>query len=125
MLKDAKPLYYTAKFENSAGNSKETINKETINIDNSSVTDSQTISDNINNYFSNIGQELTNKIPICNTSSMSYLSNIYNDYTPLDTSPEEIISIIKSIKDSAPGHDGIHIKVIKLASTILVPIISK
>ena len=35
------------------------------------------------------------------------------------------MSIIKSLKLSAPGHDGIHIKVIKITATVLAPMISK
>ena len=90
------------------------------------ITDPHKISNYINNYFSNIGHDLSSSLPPSNVSPLTYLHNSnYHDFVLLDTSSDEIISIIKSLKDSSPGYDGIHIKIIKKTASVLAPVISK
>ena len=139
MLINAKKQYYKTKFKETTGNSKKTwelinevINKskekpkiEYINVNNIKVTDPQILCNNFNTYFANIGKNLANDIPRTNTTPLSYLCNSYPEFHPIDTTPQEVEVIIKSLKDSAPGHDDIHVKIIKQTATIIAPVISK
>lgn len=140
MLKDAKNNYYKSKFRENAGNSKgtwnvinEIINKkdrtsnniEFLNINHVDVKDPDKICNHLNCYFATIGSNLAKALPTTNVSPTNYLTNNYPDFRLLDTSPAEITNIIKSLKDSAPGLDGIHIKVLKLTATLVSPYISK
>ncbi len=122
ILKDAKDHYYNCKLNSKAGDTKGTwkvlgqiLNKsvnnntviEGININNSMVKDPYMISNHINNYFSNIGCELSDNIPPSNASPLIF----YQVVTVLSLiTPNEINSIIKSLKDSSAGFNNIHVK---------------
>ena len=95
-----------------------------MDIKGSIVNDSNLICEHLNNHFSTIGQSFAKEITSCDTSPMQYLTNVYPDFNPSNTTPEEITSIVKSLKISAPEVDEIHIKVIKISIRILAPIIS-
>lgn len=68
---------------------------------------------------------MSNTLPSCDISPISYITNDYPHFILEDTSANEIHTIIKSLKESAQGYDEIHIKVIKKAVMVLAPIISK
>ena len=61
---------------------------------------------------------------MCDSSPLSYLTNSYPDFTPSNTTIEEITAIIKSLEDCSPGCDNIHTKVIKKGISVLAPVIS-
>ena len=137
-LKESKRLHYEQEFSACAGNGKATwklINKiingksslsttDYINTSDSQITEPKLISAYLNSHFSSIGHKLAISLPASNVSPMSYLSRNYPDFLPSDTSSEEVSTIIKSLKDSAPGMDGIHIKVLKLTVSVIAPVIS-
>lgn len=140
MLETAKRNYYMSKLNMAAGNGKETwkvireivkgkcnqaSNIEQINVNGQKVTDPNVICNQFNSYFSSVGQKLASEIPASDSSPLQYLIGNYPDMELSDTSPQEILSIIKDLKDSGPGHDEIHIKVIKQAAIILAPVISR
>ena len=59
---------------------------------------------------------------------MYYLNTLnkqYPEFIPPLTTSLEITSLINGLKDSSPGLDGIHVKILKLSATVLAPIISK
>lgn len=119
LIKDAERCYYRSKLSASQGNGKQTwkiINEiinskeeqsklEYLTIEDNKITDSKLISNYINTYFTNIGYDLATKIPVCDNSPLSYLTNSYPDFTPSNTTIEEITAIIKSLKDCSPGCD--------------------
>lgn len=81
----------------------------------------------INDFFAEIGYNLANQLPDINylhsldIQSQSTVSSI----GILNTDPDEITTIINSLKmDSATGIDNIPNRFIKMASTLLAPIIS-
>lgn len=37
------------------------------------------------------------------------------------SAPKEVTNIIKKFKDSSPGQDNIHLEIIKLVVTVIVP----
>ena len=72
---------------------------------NSKLTiDKKQIANSFNNYFVNIGKSLAQQI----TSTiypLSYINtNIHSIYIP-DISKNEIITVINTLKNSAPGND--------------------
>lgn len=93
-------------------------------INDAKVTDPKVLSNHFNAYFVNVGWNLASSLQRSDTDPLSYLSHTNHKFRPSDTSPEEITTIIKTLKDSAPGNDNIHIIVIKEAAPVLAPVIS-
>ena len=60
-----------------------------------------------------IGSILANSIH-CNVNPLFYVDNIPNSIVIPDISQEAVISVIKSLKNSAPGYDGIPTSVMKI-----------
>lgn len=137
MLKDAENDNYKSKFRDNARNSKGTWNvvneiiirkdKTSSNIeylnDNVNVKDPDKESNYIDLYSSTIGSNLANVLSTTNMTPTNYLTNTYPDFQLVDTSPKEILTIIRYLKDSAAGPDEICIKVLKLTAKQVSPII--
>ena len=70
------------------------------------------ISNTFNDYFISIGSILENSIH-CNVNPLFYVDNIPNSIVTPDISQKAVISVIKSLKNSAPGYDGIPTSVMK------------
>ena len=81
-------------------------------IDNRLVCDYNVISNAFNDYFVSIGSILANCIH-CNVNPLYYVDNIPNSIVIPDISQEAVISVIKSLKNSAPGYDDIPTLVMK------------
>ena len=81
-------------------------------IDNRLVCDYNVISNAFNDYFVSIGSILANSIH-CNVNPLFYVDNIPNSIVIPDISQEAVISVIKSLKNSAPGYDDIPTSVMK------------
>ena len=81
-------------------------------IDNRLVCDYNVISNTFNDYFVSIGSILTNCIH-CNVNPLFYVDN--NPYSIVipDISQVAVISVIKSLKNSALGYDDIPTSVMK------------
>lgn len=81
----------------------------------------------INNYFTNIGKDLAEKIQ--NTSNYTgkpiSLNRQVNSFTLLDTDNDEVSGILTSLKtDSAPGWDNISTKFLKYIGKEVIPIVT-
>ena len=56
---------------------------------------------------------------------MHYLHGNYPSMTLIPTTSDEITNVIKQQKNSYPGHDNIHVKILNLASTVISPVLSR
>jgi hypothetical protein len=83
---------------------------------NRKITNKSDIANRFNDYFVNIGSSLARKIPDCNKSAMSFLSETYNKILFLNpVSRNELIITIKQLKvNSASGWDDIPAKVLQV-----------
>jgi len=84
-------------------------------INNVLVTDKTKIAKSFNEYFSNIGPLLANKIQKTDVSCLSFSKGDFkNSFAILDTTPHEIISISNSLTNkSSAGHDNIPLDIMK------------
>ena len=81
---------------------------------NTTSSDPNIICNSFNNFFANIGSSLASKIPKCNKCPLSYIKNNIVDSIYIEgVSSDEIKNIIISLKNSSPGWDDIHAKVVK------------
>ena len=80
---------------------------------NSKLTiDKKQIANSINNYFVNIGKSLAQQIT-STINPLSYINtNIHSIYIP-DISKNEIITVINTLKKSAPGNDEMPASILK------------
>jgi hypothetical protein len=110
---------------------KEVINKkstskhpQTFNINGSLTDDKSKIANAFNKYFNNIGNNLAKKIPNVATDPLSFVRNNIPDTIVLrEVTSNEVEKIIKKLKNSSPGWDGLLPSIIKQISThISVPI---
>ena len=100
------------------------------NINGDSVSDPNLIASSFNNYFSNIGNNLASKIQDTSHQYSNYLpSSVPFSFYLRPTTLNEVSSVIRNMKSASPGHDEIHIRVIKDCcdeiSQFLVVIINK
>ena len=80
------------------------------------VTDGCTITENFNNFFTNVGPNLARSIPNQSTSPEEYLGQSINYSIFLEpVTEDEIRKIVTSLKDSAPGHDELPAAILKSA----------
>lgn len=87
------------------------------------VTDPYIIRYEIRNYFSTAGQHLDAILPHTDASPLQYRSVNFPSMSLSLTTSSEIKDIMIDIKNSSPGYDGIHTKVIKLWSSVLAPVL--
>ena len=85
--------------------------------DNGITNDPVVIADAFNNYFVNIGPNLSSKIPEKGTQYRKYMpkGNEYSLFL-LPATDKEVTNIIKQLKDGASGRDGITSLSLKLVS---------
>ena len=145
IIRAAKQNYHKSSLKDNAGcpaKTWKTINKilgktSTRNSDNSIftendnvITDSHAIANGFNNYFINVAHNLAQQVEDSEISFERYLPHS----TPFSfflrpTNLQEVNTVISNLKNSSPGHDGIHINVIKECrdniSPFLVYIINK
>ena len=81
-------------------------------INNRLVCDYNVISKKFNDYFVSICSILANSIH-CNVNPCFFVDNIPNSIVIPDISQETVISVIKLLKNSAPGYDDIPTSVMK------------
>ncbi len=78
------------------------------------ITDNKKLANTFNHYFVNVGQILASKIPDQTGSPLQYLKGNYpNSLFLVSVLENEIITITKNLKNSAPGLDDIRADVIK------------
>ena len=93
-------------------------------IDGKLTKNKKCIADTFNEYFTSIGPELADKIPVMSERPDDYLQGVYKNSMYLSpTTPDEIKGIIKNFKNSSPGWDGIKPIIVKQAfSNLLDPL---
>ena len=91
-----------------------------INVSGAILSDPKVIAEEFNNFFTSIGQTISNNVTPSNTNPEDYLA----DYDPLkpkfslgNTGQIHILDIIKSFESKAsPDLDGISLKIIKFVA---------
>ena len=88
------------------------------------VTNKRVISNKFNDYFINIGSDLESKIPDQNIDPLNYIQHESQQSIFLNAANEdEVMRIVKDLKNTSTGWDGIHSKVLKRSlSVILKPL---
>lgn len=76
-------------------------------------------------FFFNRGQDLDRNLTVSGMSPLCYLHGNYRSMNLARTTSQEIPNIINQLKDSCPGHDNIHAKILKLAVHIISPVLSE
>ena len=97
-----------------------------LNLNDVLTDDPKTVANNLNNYFSEIGQKLSNSINSNNKEDFrKYLKNRISDSICL-TSPSaiEIFNTIMSLNSAkASGHDNISAYFLRISASVLAPIL--
>ena len=85
-----------------------------VSVDGSTVTEPTEVANQLNNFFSNIGNKLASNIPRSDRSPLSYLTTAYpQSFFLSPVTPEELRNCISKLKESSAGFDDIKPKVIK------------
>ena len=93
------------------------------------VTNPTDIPNTVNQYFTNLEEQLSNDIPYTNTTPESYFAAFDQPSTPLSCFKEisefEIIRLLQSLSASkASGIDKISAKFLKIAAPVIAPSLS-
>jgi hypothetical protein len=135
LIKAAKKLYYQGLLADNKSNLKESwrILKEMIGkkrnnecnaqflIDGETITDNNVIVNKFNDCYVNMGPNLAKVIPPANKQPVEYLKGTFvNSLYFSPVCEEEIVSIVKKLKRSAAGIDGIQPDVIKTVYPALI-----
>ena len=110
------------------GNNRRKHLPDSFDINGKCTSDPQVIADGLNNYFINIGPNLSNDIPITQANFRDFLSNIPSPLNSLFLSPcdcDEIIDICSSFKScTSCGYDDIKPDIVKaVIDLIKVPLV--
>ena len=135
ILKTAESEYYSKQLQINKCNMKKTweIIKEKVNkrkniqvqdkfkLPNGEITeDKAAISDKFNHFFVNIGPQLEAKIGKQSRMPTCYLKNRQINFIMLTpVTYEEVMKLINTSKDSAPGSDGVKIKPLQAVNSII------
>ena len=94
------------------------------NIGGATITDKYAIAQQFNNFYVNIGNNLSKDIPANGGDPVSYISSVIPDSIFLESVDEsEIVTICRNLKVSSAGWDQILPKVVKLTyHNFIVPI---
>ena len=76
------------------------------------ISDNETISNSFNNYFINVGSSLAKNI-VSDINPLSYIQNNMHTIHVPEISENEIMSIIKTLNNSAAGHDELPVSIMK------------
>ena len=100
---------------------------ESLNLNGVNLTEPQTITESFNNFFSEIGGNLAKNFPNNDSQFKNYLGMpVAHSMYLFNTSVEEIIRVIKSLKNSnSLGHDNLPTKFIKLSAAQIAPALEK
>lgn len=85
------------------------------------INNEQDIANKFNNYFVNIGKELTNTMQPTDVSHTKYLRGTYNNTLYLyPATSEEVYNILLNLKNSSAGHDDIDSRLLKQVSSYII-----
>ena len=91
----------------------------------STISDPKQIANELNKYFTNIGTEMSNRLPTTQISHKQFLKNRQLNTSYFNqTDPMEILEIIDSFAKKSPGSDKIPAKFFKLGAPALANILS-
>ena len=94
-------------------NKKNSNRNEIFHIENVDVTDKQTIANKFNEFYVNIGPTLARNIPPGKCEPISYIKNgISNSIFIRPVNENEVVAILKEMKNSSPGWDCISPKIV-------------
>ena len=137
LLRVAKKQYYSDLLDDHKNNLKQTWNvlndllgrtrkqqvPDSFDINGTPTSDSQKIADGFNSFFTNIGPNLTNQIPVSESNFNDFLVNIQSPMNSLFMSPtdsEEIIKICATFKSGTScGYDGIKPDIVKYVINLI------
>jgi hypothetical protein len=89
-------------------------------IDGETCIDPRRISDELNNYFVNVGPNLERSIPIATRNPGTYLSGNYpNSMFLSPVTPSEVLSCMMQLKNSSAGHDSLLPSIMKTVSRFI------
>ena len=138
-MRRAEKLYYENRFvelKNDAKNTWKLIksvingNKPTsesiseLSINGCTITDKTTMANKFNEYFTNIGSDLSKSIPKVSGSFSDYLNHLKptDSFFITPTNPAEIIDIVQNLKSKkSSGYDDVHPSVVKA----VIPLIAQ
>ena len=140
LINRAKITYFQNKLIDASGSCKNTwkvLNKilgratirktniSSLKFDEETYTDQADICKILNKYFSQVGTQLANQLMENEDTldPMSYMRGEYNEFEYDPITEEEIKTVVKKLKDSGPGDDMIHIKLIKIGITAIAPVL--
>jgi len=139
LIRQAKRRYFTTKFKSQLGNAagtwkyinsflrrktKKSVPAELIS-DGVLVSDPAVIANEFSEYFSNIAQNLDDRIPRTDVSAMTYMSDIMNSsffVTPV--TEFDVASVISKLKNKFFGFNSLPTIIYKYCSTVLSPVIA-
>ena len=98
-------------------------------IGNKLITNENQIANHFNRYFVGIGEELDRAIPRTSSSPLDYINfNSPHSIVINSTDHYEVSRIVMALKNTSPGCDGIHSKILKqtfpLYSTVLTHVLN-
>ena len=86
-----------------------------ITVNKTDIFDAKKRADKFNNFFTNIGTDLTNKIPNASKQFDSYVTKVNTSMESQPLSINELKDTFFSLKiNKSPGHDGLSFNVIKM-----------
>ena len=127
-IRNAKRIYFKDKFEQSTGNPKKTwkvinevLKRKSKNktcdefiINDDITSDPSIIVDRFNEYFSTIGTELANKLPLPEVDFRSFLGpRNENNFRFDNITTDDVVRIVRDMKDCSSGCDEIPMKVLR------------
>ncbi len=96
-------------------------------IDGKSTSDYKTIADGFNNFFTNIGPNLADKIPTTDVPFDNFLDNIaspLHSFFLTPTDPDEVIKLCGTLRSGAsPGDDDIRPDIVKVVKLEIAPVL--
>ena len=96
-----------------------------LDINNEKITDTQAISNLLNNYFTNIGPSMDAKIPKCPNKDKFKLSSIFNSFQFELISPDEVNKHLSQLSSSkACGFENVSNNLHKLITPIISPFLA-
>ena len=139
MLKNAEKTYYADLLESNKSNLKKTWNilKHIVNkkkgdkmqekfkcSDNSITNDEYIISENFNDFFVNVGHNLAKHIPNVGIFPRNFMGDrVLQTIFMEPVTAAELIKIVHSLKNGAPGYDGVPSQILKdTINTIIEPL---
>ena len=138
LINNAKKTYYKTTIENNKANPKQmwkhinqlvsrvskTTHIPTIKVGNKVIEDEEGIAETLNEYFFNVGPELSNQIAKSETEIDYYMKPVSVEFKFQDIPTGDVMNILSNLKESKScGYDKISAKILKDSSEIIAPML--